>query len=182
MAVALAIAVVAAAAVAVRRVAGSPPAPDVTVSAGPALLPEPVGAPLALPAQGSLDVVVEGARLAGGPGPSPVVDRDATTVRAIGSIAKVMTALAVLDAHPLAVGQDGPAYTMTAQDVGLYRSALAAGGSTAPVAAGESFTERQLLLALLLPSGNNIAETLARWVGGTRAAFVATLNARAASL
>ena len=169
-------------AVAVRRVTGSAPPPSIAVSAGPALQPVPAAAPLTAPAQGSLDLVVEGAHLAGGSGPASVQDLAPTTVRAIGSVAKVMTALAVVDARPLRAGEDGPEYTATARDVTLYRQALAAGGSTAPVSAGETFTERQLLLALLLPSGNNIAETLALWVGGTREAFVATLNRRAAGL
>ena len=71
---------------------------------------------------------------------------------------------------------------MTNADVALYRQALAAGGSNLPVRAGEVLTERDLLLALLLPSADNIAETLAVWVSGNRAAFIARLNATAAAM
>lgn len=51
-----------------------------------------------------------------------------------------------------------------------------------PVALGETLTERQLLEGLMLPSGNNIANTLGRWVAGTDEAFVAKMNETAKSL
>jgi len=71
---------------------------------------------------------------------------------------------------------------MTGEDVLLYREAVAAGGSNLPVRAGEVLTERDLLLALLLPSADNIAESLALWVSGNRAAFIARLNATAMAM
>ena len=71
---------------------------------------------------------------------------------------------------------------MTSADVLLYRQAVAEGGSNLRVRAGEVLTERDLLLALLLPSADNIAETLAVWVSGNRSAFIARLNATAAAL
>jgi D-alanyl-D-alanine carboxypeptidase (penicillin-binding protein 5/6) len=71
---------------------------------------------------------------------------------------------------------------MTAADVQLYRQAVASGGSNLPVRAGEILSERDLLLALLLPSADNIAESLAVWVSGNRTAFIARLNAKAAAL
>ena len=93
-----------------------------------------------------------------------------------------MTALVVLDALPLAPGANGPSRTMTGADVALYRQAVAEGGSNLPVRAGEVLTERDLLLALLLPSADNIAESLAVWVSGNRTAFIARLNATAAAM
>ena len=111
-----------------------------------------------------------------------VASVNATVERPTGSVAKAMTALVVLDALPLAPGAVGPSRTMTAADVQLYRQAVAAGGSNLAVRAGEVFSERDLLLALLLPSADNIAESLAVWVSGTRTAFIARLNAKAASL
>ena len=50
------------------------------------------------------------------------------------------------------------------------------------VAAGEQLTERQLLEALLIPSGNNIAEMLASQVAGSETRFVAEMNAEARAL
>lgn len=111
-----------------------------------------------------------------------VAARDATAVRPIGSVAKAMTALVVLVTRPVAPGSAGPPVTMTAADVLLYRRAVAQGGSNLPVRTGEVLTERDLLLALLLPSADNIAETLAVWVSGNRAAFIVLLNATAAKL
>jgi len=109
-------------------------------------------------------------------------DKDGDAVRPVGSVAKTMTALVVLAAHPLGAGEDGPVLTMTSADVKLYDEAIAEQGSALAVHIGESLSERQLLLALLLPSANNVAETLARWVSGSRDAFVTLLNQRAAEL
>jgi serine-type D-Ala-D-Ala carboxypeptidase (penicillin-binding protein 5/6) len=111
-----------------------------------------------------------------------VASSNAMVERPTGSVAKAMTALVVLDALPLAPGAAGPSRTMTAADVQLYRQAVAAGGSNLPVRAGEAFTERDLLLALLLPSADNIAESLAVWASGNRTAFIVRLNAKAAAL
>ena len=106
----------------------------------------------------------------------------ATVARPIGSVAKAMTALVVVTAYPLAPGENGPSRTMTSADVALYRQAVVEGGSNIPVGADEVLTERQLLLALLLPSADNIAESLAVWVSGGRTAFIARLNATASTL
>jgi D-alanyl-D-alanine carboxypeptidase (penicillin-binding protein 5/6) len=111
-----------------------------------------------------------------------VASRDPALVRPIGSVAKAMTALVVLALRPVAPGAPGPSVTMTGADVLLYRQAVAEGGSNLRVRAGEVLTERDLLLALLLPSADNIAETLAVWVSGNRAAFIARLNATATAM
>jgi len=91
----------------------------------------------------------------------------------------VMTALVVLEQRPLTGDEPGPTYTITAQDVDFFDQVVDADGSNFPVTAGEQFSERQLLLALLLPSANNIAETLAVWVAGSQTAFLAELNTEA---
>jgi D-alanyl-D-alanine carboxypeptidase (penicillin-binding protein 5/6) len=111
-----------------------------------------------------------------------VASYNAAVERPTGSVAKAMTALVVLEALPLAPGAAGPSRTMTNADVQLYRQAVAEGGSNLPVRAGEVFSERDLLFALLLPSADNIAESLAVWVSGNRTAFIARLNAKAAAL
>lgn len=98
------------------------------------------------------------------------------------SVTKVMTALVLLTDKPLKKGEDGPAITITDADVATYESDAASGQSVARVAAGEQLTELQALQGMLIPSANNLAETLARWDAGTIAAFVAKMNARAAAL
>jgi len=130
--------------------------------------------PIPLPARGSFALATS---LNG-----MVASRNPAVVRPIGSVAKAMTALVVLAAHPVTPGEPGPSVTLTGADVLLYRQAVAAGGSNLRVRAGEVLTERDLLLALLLPSADNIAETLAVWVSGNRPAFIASLNATATAM
>jgi D-alanyl-D-alanine carboxypeptidase (penicillin-binding protein 5/6) len=95
-------------------------------------------------------------------------------------VAKAMTALVVVHAHPLRDQYDeGPVLTMTDVDVQDYKDTVAKDGSSLPVVAGQRLTERQLLLGLLLPSANNFADTLGRWTSGSVAAFVTQLNTTA---
>lgn len=100
----------------------------------------------------------------------------------IASVAKVMTALLTLQTHPLGSGEAGPTITIGALDVETYRSFLAQDGSVLPVAQGEQLTEYQALEALLLPSADNVAILLARWVAGGDGAFVAQMNSKARAL
>jgi len=100
----------------------------------------------------------------------------------IASVAKVMTAYVVLRDHPLPAGEDGPAITLTDDDVADTDLRRGRGESVVSVAAGEQLTERQALLALLLPSANNIAAVLARWDAGSVDRFVDRMNATARSL
>jgi D-alanyl-D-alanine carboxypeptidase (penicillin-binding protein 5/6) len=100
----------------------------------------------------------------------------------IASVAKVMTAYVVLRDHPLGAGDDGPAITLTDADLADTDLRRRRGESVVSVAAGEELTERQALLALLLPSANNIAAVLARWDAGSVDGFVDRMNAAAGSL
>jgi serine-type D-Ala-D-Ala carboxypeptidase (penicillin-binding protein 5/6) len=100
----------------------------------------------------------------------------------IASLAKIMTAYVVLRDHPLPPGGSGPAIGVTAADAAVYASDLRQGQSVVRVVPGEKLTERQALEALLIPSGNNIAATLASWDAGTDGSFVAKMNAQADSL
>ncbi|VBB07083.1 peptidase s11 d-alanyl-d-alanine carboxypeptidase a [Lucifera butyrica] len=94
----------------------------------------------------------------------------------IASVTKIMTAYLVLKEHPLQPGEEGPTLTMTAKDVADYESGVANDYSVVKVVEGEKLTEKQLLEGLMLPSGDNIATTLGRWVAGSEDAFVAKMN------
>ena len=96
---------------------------------------------------------------------------------AIASITKIVTALVILEAKPLAPGEEGPGIEYTQADVDLYWEVVADGGSVAPVSAGTTLSERQSLAALLLASGNNYAESLAVWAYGSMDAFLAAARA-----
>lgn len=101
---------------------------------------------------------------------------------ATASIAKVLTALTVLQKYPLSAGQAGPTITLDATDVNYYNDYVAGDGSVVAVQNGERITERQLLEAMLLPSGNNAADSLARWAYGSLPAYANAANAYAAQL
>lgn len=125
------------------------------------------------PVHGQAAYAVDSGPIAASPGRSPVP---------IASVAKVMTALVVLRAAPLAPGADGFRLTVTQRDVADTDARAADDESIVPVTNGEVLTERQALTALLLPSANNVAVMLARRVAGTVARFVARMNATARRL
>jgi serine-type D-Ala-D-Ala carboxypeptidase (penicillin-binding protein 5/6) len=100
----------------------------------------------------------------------------------IASLAKVMTAVVVLHHLPLDGTVDGPTIVVRAEDVADTARRVDRDESVVPVRAGEPLTEREALMALLLPSANNVAMMLARYVAGSVDAFVAEMNGTAASL
>jgi len=120
---------------------------------------------LALPGFGSYAVGAVGfdGLLAAGNEQSPV---------AIASITKVVTALVVLEEHPIAVGEGGPDIAYTDADVDIYWGMIAQNGSVAPVQAGATLTLRESLEAMLLPSGNNYAISIANWAFGSVDGFL----------
>jgi serine-type D-Ala-D-Ala carboxypeptidase (penicillin-binding protein 5/6) len=94
----------------------------------------------------------------------------------IASLAKVMTAYLVLrDPHEVTV-------TVTDDDVADTERRAGRDESIVHVAAGETLTERQALIAILLPSANNVAAMLARASAGSQDAFVARMNDMAQAL
>jgi D-alanyl-D-alanine carboxypeptidase (penicillin-binding protein 5/6) len=100
----------------------------------------------------------------------------------VASLAKVMTALVVLRHLPLDGSADGPALVVRDEDVADTARRVDRDESVVAVRAGERLTERQALMALLLPSANNVAVMLARYVSGSVDAFVDEMNATATSL
>lgn len=98
------------------------------------------------------------------------------------STAKIITALTVLKQKPLAPGQPGPLVTMSVNDIALYNAYAAADGSVVRVQAGEQISEYQLLQAVLIPSANNLADSLAIWAFGSLDAYAAAANSYLASL
>jgi len=92
----------------------------------------------------------------------------------IGSIAKVMTAYVVIKA-----GAPGRVVTVP-RGIIAYDDAYDA--STAGLSPGERLTTRDLLIAMLLPSGCDAAYALADAYGPGLSAFIAKMNAAAKSL
>ncbi|HEX4034488.1 MAG TPA: hypothetical protein VHX66_08600 [Solirubrobacteraceae bacterium] len=125
------------------------------------------------PQQGQAALVLGGGRPAASPHEVPVP---------IASVAKVMTAYLTLERYPLSVTQAGFTMTVTEDQAQDAAQDAAQNQSRVPVQPGEQLTERQLLEALLIPSGNNIAEILAGMVAGSEARFLAEMNAEARAL
>ena len=130
--------------------------------------------PLPWPNTGSAAVAIEGLGVIGAFGPQ--------TSQPMASTAKIMTGLLVLEDHPMTLGEQGPPVPVTQADVANYQAEKAQGQSVFDVSAGEQLPEYQALQALLIPSGNNIAELLASWDAGSISAFVDKMNARATQL
>jgi len=100
----------------------------------------------------------------------------------IASVAKTMTAYITLKTYPLKPGEEGPSLKITDEDVAGYKYAVENKHSYLPVALGKALTERQLIIGLMLPSGNNVADTLGRWVSRTNEAFIEKMNETAKDL
>ena len=90
----------------------------------------------------------------------------------IASITKVITVLVVLEKKPLAIDETGPSILMTSADVALWNKQVAQNGSVAPVRAGITLTERQLMDLVLVKSANNYAETLVNWAFGSEKSYL----------
>lgn len=88
------------------------------------------------------------------------------------SMAKIITALAIMKKQPFQVGQTGQSYTLTNQDVANYYTQTAKGGSAVPVHKGMVLTQYQAMQAMLIASGNNIAQMLVERVFGSEKAYV----------
>jgi len=138
----------------------SPPRPP----AGPVI--EVAGAPGGVKAKGAV--------LADAATGQVLWSRDAGTERPMASLAKVMTALLVLESGS------------PDREIQVPRAAVSYawkyGGETAALHPGDVLTTAELLEALLLPSGADAAYTLADAYGPGLAAFVARMNAAAARM
>ncbi|OKJ49514.1 D-alanyl-D-alanine carboxypeptidase [Streptomyces sp. CB02009] len=130
------------------------------------------GAPeLPWPGEGQAAVDVEGIGVMG--------VRGEGRPRPIASVAKTMTAYVILREHPVEGDEEGARIEV---DRRAEEQSHAADESTVPLTAGQTFTEKQLLQLLMIPSGNNVARLLARWDAGSEDAFVRKMNDAAREL
>lgn len=94
----------------------------------------------------------------------------------VASLAKVITALAVLKQKPLAPGEQGPMIKLSDKDVAIYNDYMRKDGSVTLVEEDEEISQYEAMLAMLLPSSNNMADSLTRWAFGSDEAYVAYAN------
>src|SRR3954465_14422324 len=100
----------------------------------------------------------------------------------IASVAKGMTAYVVLKHYPLQAGDSGRLFVVTQDDVVDTETRRHDGQSVVDVRAGEQLSERDALMAILLPSANNVSLLVARQVSGSVPSFVAEMNQTAHAL
>jgi D-alanyl-D-alanine carboxypeptidase (penicillin-binding protein 5/6) len=92
------------------------------------------------------------------------------------SLAKVITALTIIRDKPLKIGEQGPLITLTQKDVDIFGEYLRKDGAVVGVIDGESISQYQAFQAMLMPSANNIADSLAIWAFGSLDAYSAHAN------
>lgn len=139
------------------------PLPNPTVSINLPSTPPPTAAQVNWPSSAYASLYIDGYGLVG--------SRQGNDIIATASIAKVITALSVLEKKPLKLGETGPAIPITQQDLDLYNAEIAHNGSRLYVQPGEQLTEYEMLQAVLIPSANNIANSLAVWAFGSLDAY-----------
>jgi D-alanyl-D-alanine carboxypeptidase (penicillin-binding protein 5/6) len=100
-----------------------------------------------------------------------------TEPQPIASIAKVVTALVVLEAKPLTPDEQGPDVTFGEVDEQFYSEQLAQNGVVASVSSGQVMSQRNILNLMLMASANNYAQSLATWAFGSEAAYVEAARA-----
>jgi len=125
------------------------------------------------PLSGQGAYVLDNGRAAASPHQQPVP---------IASVAKVMTAYLVVKHYPLRADDSGPRFVVDQDDVEDTEARRHGGQSVIDVRAGEQLTERDALMAILLPSANNVSVLVARQVSGSVGAFVAEMNRTAHAL
>ncbi len=139
----------------------------------PQVVARPAAA-VALPASGAAAVSVSGADDYLGADASDIwAVAGADEVRPMASISKLITALVVLQAHPLASTDDqGPTITFDKADHDLYDAYYVLGATIAPMPTGTTLSEQDALATMLIPSASNYAEAISTWAFGSQSAFL----------
>lgn len=141
------------------------PLPEVPATTVSPAVPELAAPAISFPAYGASGIGAVGYD-------GVLASAGATTALPIASITKVVTALVVLEAHPLAAGEPGPTITFGPADEQYYDDMVAQDGIVAPVSSGATISQRALLDVTLMASANNYAQSLAAWAFGSEAAYV----------
>ncbi len=144
----------------------------------PAVSATPVELAVTVPTRPAIAWPSQGQAAVGVVGSEAIAEHSEQKPVPIASIAKLFVALAILERQPIEPGQPGGTITFTDADEQLYRDKVAQNQSVVPIATGEQLTQYQAFQAMLIPSGNNIAESMAIRVFGSVSGYVATVNDR----
>ena len=151
----------------------APLAAPVEKTQTPAVTPAPAAA-IALPVEGASAISVSGGDEYLGPAASGIWATSGTAEpRPLASLTKLITALVILDAKPLADATDpGPTITFSEADNDLYDKYYVMGATIAAMPTGSTMTLRQALATMLIPSASNYAEAVSTWAFGSQGRFV----------
>ncbi|QIG39651.1 D-alanyl-D-alanine carboxypeptidase [Microbacterium sp. 4R-513] len=156
----------------------APLAPPVaTVQQPPPVLTAPDA--LAMPAEGASAISVSGGDVYLGPTASGIwTTSGSDEPRPIASITKLITALVVLDAKPLATADDaGPIITFDKAANDLYDKYYLMGATIAAMPTGTRMSQRDALAMMIIPSASNYAEAVSTWAYGSQSSFLRAARA-----
>ena len=108
--------------------------------------------------------------------PGVLASSGSTDPLPIASITKVITALVVLDAKPIAPGEAGPDIVFGDADLDFYDQMLALDGVVGDVTSGQAMSQRNVMNVMLMTSANNYAMSLANWAFGSIDGYVAAAS------
>jgi D-alanyl-D-alanine carboxypeptidase (penicillin-binding protein 5/6) len=97
---------------------------------------------------------------------------DTEELRPIASIAKMITALAIMEKQPFELGQAGQTYIITREDIANMGAYFEQGGSVLPLLIGMELTQYQAMQRMLIASDNNVADILVERIFGSKEAYV----------
>jgi D-alanyl-D-alanine carboxypeptidase (penicillin-binding protein 5/6) len=151
----------------------APVSAPVVTSQAPAV-PASSPAPIVLPAGAASAIAVSGAdAYLGATAAGMWATTGTNDPRPMASLSKLITALVILDAKPLADANDpGPTIWFSKADHDLYDKYYVMGATIAPMPIGSSMSERDALATMLIPSASNYAEAVSTWAFGSQGAFV----------
>jgi len=98
------------------------------------------------------------------------------TAKPMASVAKVVTALAVLEQKPLQPSEKGDSITITEADVQIYDYYQQRQGVVVDIKPGATMSEYEALQYMLIVSANNIADITAQWAFGSTEAYLSYAN------
>jgi D-alanyl-D-alanine carboxypeptidase (penicillin-binding protein 5/6) len=154
----------------------SAPLPALAVEADALHAPaSPEAATILTPPEGAWAISVAGGEEYLGPDAAGIwATSGADEARPIASITKLITAMVILDAKPLAAVDDpGPTLTFDKADHDLYDKYYVLGATIAKMPTGSTMALRDVLKTMLVVSACNYAEAASGWAFGSQSAFLA---------
>jgi D-alanyl-D-alanine carboxypeptidase (penicillin-binding protein 5/6) len=151
----------------------APLGPPAVTSQAPSV-PTTGAAAIVLPTEGSSAISISGGDAYLGAAASGVWAATGTgEPRPIASITKIVTALVILEAKPLAGPDDpGPQITFDKAAHDLYDEYYVQGVTVAEMPTGSSMSLHDALATMLIPSASNYADAVSTWAFGSQTGFL----------